>query len=180
MSGASALYAGNVGLFGNGPIAQNLNLQIELSASLEGENYLYADANTSLDGSYKFTYLNLPVLLQPRIYKGLYAETGPQFGLLLNATSQANYSGFSSSGTPGFTSSSDYSSYVKTLAFGWDFGLAYKFSSLIAINARYDLGIVGLGSKQAYPNNNHPNYRNSVFSFNLLLSPFKRHFNKKK
>jgi len=157
IAGASTLTAGNIGVYDNIAFASTTSLQIELSVSWEGEKY-----NNPINyGSFKFAYLNLPVLIHQKIAAGLFAETGPQVGLLLGATN-------TNDGT-----TSDYSSQVTSISFDWDFGIGYKFSRMLALDARYNLGISNLGSSIATDRD----YRNGFFSFNIFFSPFGRHHN---
>jgi hypothetical protein len=153
--GASSLTGGNVGIFENVEVSRITIVQIQESISWEGENF----NNPLTNGSFKFTYFNLPIIIQQKIYAGLFAETGPQIGLLLSAKQTIT------TGDPNQPSgpiTSDYSNSVKSLNFGWDFGFGYEFLKLLSLEFRYNLGISNLGSKP-----NESKYRNSVLSFNL-------------
>lgn len=172
VDGASSLTAGNIGIFENTPLSKSESLAVEMSVSWEGENF-----NSTLRqsmGSFKYTYLNIPVLFRKNIVAGLFAETGPQFGLMLSAKSIITGTAFYN-GTNQPTVTSDFSGNVNSLNFGWDFGLGYQVSKMFAVGARYNLGLTNLGS-----NSGAASYKNSVFSFNLFISPLHSNFIKNK
>lgn len=161
INGASDLVAANIGVYDNTPVAKNTSIQVELSLSWEGERFDQSEES----GSFKFSYLNLPVLIQQKIAGGLFAETGPQIGLLLTATLNKTVS---SPFEPSISTSGGYSDNLRTYNFSWDIGLGYKFSKMFAVDARYNIGLTNLGADQLV-------YKNSVLSFNVLFSPFVKH-----
>jgi hypothetical protein len=153
------------GVFINAPISKQVNLQVEPSVSWEGETFdSYSVTNSH--GSYNFRYINIPILFHKYVVAGLFAETGPQVGVKLSGKSVITYYPFTNVPTGAITT--DFSDKLSSFNFGWDFGLGYQFSKLLAVGARYNLGLTNLGSS-AYP---QKSYKNSVFSFNLFISPF--------
>ena len=70
----------NIGVLVSIPITKSLSLQPELMYSAQGYGGKYNDT------SYRVTYgyLVLPILLKYSLSSGVFAETGPQVGLLVN------------------------------------------------------------------------------------------------
>jgi hypothetical protein len=159
IAGASSLTAGNFGIVNKNRVNPFVSIQEELLVSWEGEKFNNAIAY----GSLNFTYLNLPVLARLDVAGGLFAETGPQFGLQLSAkltyTNPLPYQ---------ITSTTDYSSQTVTFNFGWIFGLGYQLTKWGGFDARYDLGITSLANRDLHAEA----YRSSVISIGLFAFPF--------
>jgi hypothetical protein len=162
ISGASDLVAGNFGIVNKNRVTPILSIQEELAVSWEGEKF----NNANDYGTLNFTYLNLPILARLDVARGLFAETGPQFGLQLSAkltyTNPLPYPN---------TSTTDYSSQTTAFNFGWIFGLGYQLTKWGGIDARYDLGITSLANHDLH----EQSYRSSVISIGLFAFPFGRH-----
>jgi hypothetical protein len=162
IAGASDLTAGAFGIVNKNRVNPVVSIQEELSVSWEGEKF----NNTIAYGSFNFTYLNLPVLARLDVAGGLFAETGPQFGLQLSAKlTYANPLPYQ------ITSTTDYSSQTAGFNFGWIFGLGYQLTKWGGIDARYDLGITSLANGDAH----EQAYRSSVISIGLFAFPFGQH-----
>lgn len=161
--GASDLVAGNFGIVNKNRVNPFVSIQEELSVSWEGEKF-----NNAIDyGSYNFTYLNLPILARLDVGGGLFAETGPQFGLQLSA----KVTWTSNPGAFQITNTTDYSSQTNAFNFGWIFGLGYQLTKWGGVDARYDLGITSLASRDLH----EQAYRSSVISIGLFAFPFGQH-----
>src|SRR5258708_38866628 len=74
----------NLGAFATVPIAHRVSVQPELVYSGQGTRYELAGGTQTEHAN----YLNIPVLLKFSHYSGFYLETGPQFGLLLSASTK--------------------------------------------------------------------------------------------
>ena len=81
-------------------------------------------------------YINIPVMLQYRNPSGFFAETGPQIGFR------------SSAHLKGSGIDEDYKDVIKSTAFSWDFGIGYRSSVGIGINARYALNLNSIAEDQ--------------------------------
>lgn len=113
------------GAFANFPLANHFSVQPELVFSRQGAKV----EDEGDDHKYRLNYLNIPVLGQYNDPSGFYAETGPQFGFLLNAklkedgrvhTITDNYKGFDLS---------------------WAFGAGFQFTKQASAGLRWNLGL---------------------------------------
>src|SRR5205085_2348076 len=124
-------------------IAEHFAIQPELMVSTQGADY----GNDRKD---KFTYLNLPILAQIMFGEGFRLQTGPQFGVLLNARS-----------TNG-NSEADINKNFNKADLAWSFGTGYLFNSGVGIDVRYNLGITDISK------NNNLDVKNHVWQFGLF------------
>jgi len=82
------------------------------------------------DYKVRLWYLNLPVQVRYTFANsGFFVETGPQIGLLLDATRIQN------------DVKTDADDAVKETSINWNFGLGYNINKNIAINARIAPGL---------------------------------------
>ena len=135
-SGTSYISNFNVGMLVSMPITKSLSLQPELMYSNQGYGGKYNDTSFRVT----YSYLVLPVLLKYSLNSGLFAETGPQFGLLVKKLWWLNSSDFS-----------------------WVFGIGYKLPVNLGFDVRYTLGLTDIGN-QYYS----PKAYNSVFQFDVF------------
>jgi len=138
----------NAGLLASVPISSGFYLQPEVMFSGQGfEQYVAGQS-----GHYELGYLNVPVLFKYKHETGLFAETGPQIGFLLNADLEVG--GHSSSIKADFLSTD----------FSWAFGLGYQFSNTgLGIDARYNLGLTNIAK-----DDQGETFKNCVFQFGLF------------
>ncbi|NII28073.1 PorT family protein [Pseudoflavitalea sp. X16] len=116
------------GAFANFPLANHFSVQPELVFSRQGAKI----EDEGDDHKYRLNYLNIPVLGQYNHPSGFYAETGPQFGFLINAklkedgrvhTVTDNYKGFDLS---------------------WAFGAGFQFTKQASAGIRWNLGLTDI------------------------------------
>ena len=136
-------------------------IQPEINFVMKGSStYLKADKNGNIGAKYVLTmyYVEVPVLAKCRIVKGLEAELGPTFGVLLGATEKdAN------------------GKMVGRMPFRWyEFcamgGVTYLFKEHFGINFRYVQTLIPV----RVCDERHSNYRcnKKQFSSELALSVF--------
>jgi len=114
----------NAGVFSTIQLSKLFSLQPEVFYSEQGAQRKDSSANLN------YNYLNVPVLLKYQLYSGIFIETGPQIGFLLNSTYKSN------------TYSEDLNFISKSMAFSWAFGAGYKFPSInFGFDIRYNIGI---------------------------------------
>jgi hypothetical protein len=77
-------------------------------------------------------YLQIPVLLQYMIGKGLRLETGAQFGALVGAKNEVG------------NSEADVKNAYKAVDVAWVFGAGYLTNSGFGLDARYNLGLANI------------------------------------
>ena len=123
-------------------------------------DYLYPDKNGNIGAKYVLTmyYVEVPVLAKCRIVKGLEAELGPTFGVLLGATEKD-----ANGKMPG------------RMPFRWyEFcamgGISYLFKEHFGVNFRYVQTLIPV----RVCDERHSNYRcnKKQFSSELALSVF--------
>lgn len=106
-------------------LSNNFSIVPELNASMQGTK-----AKVVSDYTVRLWYLNLPVQVRYTFANsGFFVETGPQIGLLLDATRIEN------------DVKTDADEAVKETSINWNFGLGYNINRNIAINARIAPGL---------------------------------------
>ncbi|AXY74944.1 PorT family protein [Paraflavitalea soli] len=115
----------HVGGFANIPLVDRFSLQPEFVFSRQGAKFDDEGDDTKL----RLNYLNVPVLGQYNDPSGFYAETGPQFGFLINAKvkEDGRVHGVSSA--------------YKSLDISWAFGAGYRVTNEASIGLRWNLGL---------------------------------------
>jgi len=111
-------------------LSRNLFLQPELFYSGQGAYFSnvqnYNDFPELAVATIRANYLNQPILLKYKLHFGLYAETGPQWGVLLRAT-EDDGTKVNNEFTP--------------LDFSWVFGLGFVNVHQVGFDIRYSMGI---------------------------------------
>jgi Outer membrane protein beta-barrel domain len=137
----------NAGVFASIPFCSHFSLQPELMYSGQG-----TWATDSIPTSASYDYLNVPVLIKYQHASGLFAETGPQVGFLLNAQLQIN------------NQSVDAKGYTQSTDFSWVFGIGYKIPVInLGIDLRYNWGLTNTNKET-----NSGAAKNSVFQLDLF------------
>jgi len=114
----------NAGVFSTIQLSKLFALQPEVFYSEQGAQRKDSSANVN------YNYLNVPILIKYQLYSGIFIETGPQVGFLLNSSYKST------------TFSEDLNFISKSTAFSWAFGAGYKLSSInLGFDIRYNLGI---------------------------------------
>lgn len=114
----------NAGVFSTIQLSKLFTIQPEVYYSEQGAQRKDSSANLN------YNYLNVPVLIKYQLYSGIFIETGPQIGFLLNSSYKST------------TFSEDLNFISKSTAFSWAFGAGYKLSSInLGFDIRYNLGI---------------------------------------
>ncbi len=140
----------NAGLLASIPFCSQLFLQPEVIYSMQG------GINNSITVNYY--YLNIPVLCKYQHHSGLFVETGPQIGFLLNSNLAIDGLSIQDKNN-------------RNTDFSWVFGLGYKMPKMnLGIDARYNLGLTTVNK----PTGDHSMNKNSVFQFDIfyLFSKF--------
>ena len=113
------------------------------------------DYNSNLTETLKIDYLNVPILANVYLYKGLAIKAGIQPGF--NVIDKYKLSGGGQSLTGNL---SDINVEVKSFDFGIPFGISYEYNNVV-LDARYILGMTKFIDKQDV------NSRHRVFQFTL-------------
>jgi hypothetical protein len=129
----TGFYAGVIGQFGLG---EKFSVQPEVVYSTQGaKGKMEGDPGYTFETKDEFNYINIPVLFQYKHSSGLFAQTGPQLGILLSAKEKME------------GESRDVKEYIKSTDFGWAVGIGYLSKFNVGINARYNFGISKLGQQ---------------------------------
>jgi len=106
-------------------VSKHFAVQPELVFSTQGRR------ETINGQKYKtnLSYINVPVLAQYMTGSGFRLQTGPQFGVLVDAESGVD------------EASDDVQKNYKTPEFSWVFGASYLTNSGFGFDARYNLGL---------------------------------------
>jgi hypothetical protein len=115
----------HIGGFANFQINENFMVQPEVLYSGKG-------AKSADQGTFKYGYINVPVLLQYKTASGFFLEAGPQIGLLISA--KRKY-------TNGTT---DIKESTKSTDYSFVGGIGYKSAIGIGVGARYDFGFFNI------------------------------------
>lgn len=120
----------HAGLLAHVNVSPNFAVQPEVVYSSQGTKYTLGSQSHDL----QLNYVNIPLMFQAKVGGGLYAQAGPQLGVLINATDRAN-----NRETDFFTKED----FKKTdVALG--FGVGYSGASALGIDARYNLGLTNI------------------------------------
>lgn len=134
-AGVDGVTSFNFGVVSEIPISGKFSFQPELMYS--GQGYSFNDDTIAL------SYLNLPLMGKYYVTKGLSVEAGPQIGFLFSAKNEG----------------ADVKDSFKTVDFGVNFGLGYKFDNGLNFGARYNLGLTNINDVDGYSGKN----KNGVF-----------------
>ena len=124
---------------------------------------VYLTNYDKVNGKVKINYLNLPLLANVYVVKGLALKAGLQMGILLTADAEVDVNGssFSMGGKDAFT---DIDMNVPV-------GLSYEYRNLV-LDARYNIGVTTIGRQDykvagvsVHDEENH--VRNSTFLFTI-------------
>lgn len=134
-SDASILVGAQVALGMSWKLGNNFAVVPELNVGMQGTKW------DNLDQTYRLFYLNLPVLARYQFgQSGVFVETGPQIGLLLDAQRKL----------PDVEEKDDISESFKNTSINWNFGIGYNLSNNLAINARIAPGLNDIDKDNGY------------------------------
>ncbi|WP_322550298.1 porin family protein [Flavobacterium psychraquaticum] len=158
--GAKMFVGFNAGFFIEIPVADKLVFQPEILYSAQGsksEGPLFVDGSVyNVEATFKFNYINIPLLFKYEIADKFSLEAGPYVGFLTSAKLKANIQGVGSE-------TIDAKDMLKSTDFGIAIGMNYEFTDVIFANARYQSGLTEIGDAEG--NNN--DIKNSVFQIGL-------------
>lgn len=158
--GAKMFVGFNAGFFIEIPVADKLVFQPEILYSAQGsksEGPLFVDGSVyNVEATFKFNYINIPLLFKYEIADKFSLEAGPYVGFLTSAKLKAKIQGVGSE-------TIDAKDMLKSTDFGIAIGMNYEFTDVIFANARYQSGLTEIGDAEG--NNN--DIKNSIFQIGL-------------
>ncbi|MES1160455.1 MAG: porin family protein [Bacteroidota bacterium] len=159
------------------PFAKKWGLQPELVFSAQGatgkpvQNYLVSIT----EEDYRFSYLNIPILVKYKLPVGFFAETGPQVGLLVHAKVGETMVG--STGTVNYS----VKNMLKSTDFSWTLGAGYCSPFNVGFDIRYNLGLSDINGSSEKDQASAPipngTMKNSVFQIGVFYIFGKPRFN---
>ena len=138
MKAKTGLY---VGVTSTIPVSEEFSIQPELIYNQLGAKtnlYDFGGIIGNVSTTTKLDYISLPVMLQYNFPSNFYVELGPEFSYMVSAKQGLSTSIIS----PSTDINMDY---LNRLNVGAGFGAGYNLNKNIGINARYTLGLTGLG-----------------------------------
>lgn len=138
MKAKTGLY---VGVTATIPVSEEFSVQPELIYNQLGAKtnlYDFGGIIGNVSTTTKLDYISLPVMLQYNFPSNFYVELGPEFSYMISAKQGLSTSIIS----PSTDINMDY---LNRLNVGAGFGAGYNLNKNIGINARYTLGLTGLG-----------------------------------
>lgn len=125
-------------------------IQPEVVYSSQGTKYTVGATEHSL----ALNYLNIPIMVQAKVGRGVYAEVGPQIGFLTSADDKIN------GAETNYFTTQDF----KNTDVALGFGLGFQGASGIGVDARYNLGLTDINNTGRLNN-----LRNNVLQIGLFL-----------
>ncbi|WP_298512799.1 porin family protein [uncultured Kordia sp.] len=128
-------------------LASNFSIQPELMYSQQGANnnaiFIFSEFPL-LEGELeaRYNFINLPIMAKYYIVKGLSIELGPQIGFLLSAEQREEGQII------------DVKDRIKSIDFGVNFGIAYKFSNGLNFGVRYNAGLSNINDVSGFTDKN--------------------------
>lgn len=143
-------------------MTENFAITVDALYSGQGmeceEKTYYTDVPTTYENKVSLDYLNIPILANYYIVKGLAVKAGIQPGILVSAKSKEK--GTLHDGTE----ETDIKDNSNSIDFSIPVGLSYEWNNII-LDARYNIGITNV-NKSGKGFNNKDN-KNSVFQLTL-------------
>jgi len=165
------------GAFASIPLAKKWYLQPEVMYSVQGAtgkpemDYLVTSTE-----DYRFSYLNVPILIKYKLPVGFFAETGPQIGLLLHAKIEETMVGATS--TVNYNNVKDQ---FKSTDISWALGAGYCSPINLGFDIRYNLGLNNINQASAEGMSSYPipngAIKNGVFQAGVFFIFGKPRFN---
>ena len=158
----------HAGLLMSMPLSKVWSFQPELTFSQQGAtakpSYIYSVSSSE---EYRLSYINIPLLMKYRSPTGLFAETGPQVGLLVHAKIDETVVGLDN--TENYNVKSDF----KTVDVSWALGVGYLSPIDVGIDIRYNYGLTNINNASGATQQSYPvqagHMRNSVFQVGLFF-----------
>ena len=152
------------GVFMNAPIAENFSIQPEvIYNNLGAKNTYDAGSLGNAETKLNLDYISVPVMFQYNATPAFYLEAGPEFGFLVNASSETTYDtpvGGGSSTTE--LDTDDFNGFN----FGLGIGAGFNFTQNFGLNARYVAGFSDVTAEGSDPSTD-ANNKNNVFQVGL-------------
>jgi len=123
----------HLGAFVEIPVTERFSVQPEVLYS--GQGFDLVSRENADDTEVQLDYINVPVMAKLYLFKGLYAEAGPQIGFNVKNEIDSDPDDFNSGSTPIDEDA------INDIDFSVGLGAGYQFNSGFFVNARYNFGL---------------------------------------
>lgn len=168
-----SLIGAHLGGFAEISISEKFAIQPELLFSMQGAKSEYSESDVdysySEESKTKLNYLNVPILAKYYVAEKFALLAGPQFGILMSAKEEyefsENFGGVADSGSE----SIDAKEFYKSLALSFNLGASYSITENFFIDARYNLGLSSIAKDYTdeFGDSTSLKINNNVFQFSV-------------
>ena len=170
---SKSLIGAQFGGFAEIKISDKFAVQPELLFSMQGAKSEYSDSD--IDYSYseesktKLNYLNVPILAKYYVAEKFALLAGPQFGILMSAKEEYEFSENLDGVTDSGSESIDAKEFYKSLALSFNLGASYSITENFFVDARYNLGLSSIVKdfKDEFGDSTSFKINNNVFQFSI-------------
>lgn len=131
----------NVGAFAEYKFTDKWAIQPEVLYSLQGSKREFKDVDGDYDVKSNLSYVNIPIMVKFYPIPKLYAEAGPQIGVLVNAKYKASEKIYGNDVNEELEDNKDAKDDFKSIDFGFNIGAGYEFTENLFVNLRYNIGL---------------------------------------
>jgi opacity protein-like surface antigen len=168
-----SLIGAHLGGFAEISISEKFAIQPELLFSIQGAKSEYSESD--IDYSYseetktKLNYLNVPLLAKYYVADKFALLAGPQFGILMSAKEDYEFSETLSGTTDSGSESIDAKEFYKSLALSFNLGASYSITENFFVDARYNLGLSSIAKDYTDEFGDSTSFKinNNVFQFSI-------------
>lgn len=168
-----SLIGAHLGGFAEISISEKFAIQPELLFSMQGAKSEYSESD--IDYSYseetktKLNYLNIPLLAKYYVADKFALLAGPQFGILMSAKEDYEFSETLSGTTDSGSESIDAKEFYKSLALSFNLGASYSITENFFVDARYNLGLSSIAKDYTdeFGDSTSLKINNNVFQFSV-------------
>jgi opacity protein-like surface antigen len=168
-----SLIGAHLGGFAEISISEKFAIQPELLFSIQGAKSEYSESD--IDYSYseetktKLNYLNVPLLAKYYVADKFALLAGPQFGILMSAKEDYEFSETLSGTTDSGSESIDAKEFYKSLALSFNLGASYSITENFFVDARYNLGLSSIAKDYTdeFGDSTSLKINNNIFQFSV-------------
>lgn len=168
-----SLIGAHLGGFAEISISEKFAIQPELLFSMQGAKSEYSESDVdysySEESKTKLNYLNVPILAKYYVAEKFALLAGPQFGILMSAKEDFEFSENDNGITDSGSESIDAKEFYKSLALSFNLGASYSITENFFVDARYNLGLSSIAKDYTdeFGDSTSLKINNNVFQFSV-------------
>lgn len=168
-----SLIGAHLGGFAEISISEKFAIQPELLFSMQGAKSEYSESDVdysySEESKTKLNYLNVPILAKYYVAEKFALLAGPQFGILMSAKEDYEFSETLSGTSDSGSESIDAKEFYKSLALSFNLGASYSITENFFVDARYNLGLSSIAKDYTdeFGDSTSLKINNNVFQFSV-------------